>query len=132
MLLNIIRSQAEQIEQLKDEINKLKNHPRKPTIKPSRLEKKSTAKSEKNKAKRAGSQKKQKTASLKIHKDEPIKPEHIPDGSRFLGYNDFVVQGLKLEAYNIRYRRKIYETPTGEYVTGKLPPYLNGKHFSPD
>jgi hypothetical protein len=131
-LLDIIRLQAEQIEQLKDEINKLKNHPRKPNIKPSRLEKKGTAKSKKNKGKRAGSKKKKKTAKLKIHKDEPIEPEHIPDGSRFLGYNDFVVQGLKLEAHNIRYRRKIYETPNGEYVTGQLPPYLDGKHFSPD
>ena len=132
LLLDIIRLQAEQIEQLKDEINKLKNHPRKPNIKPSRLEKKGTAKSKKNKGKRAGSKKKKKTAKLKIHKDEPIEPEHIPDGSRFLGYNDFVVQDLKLEAHNIRYRRKIYETPNGEYVTGQLPPYLDGKHFSPD
>ncbi len=132
LLLDIIRMQAEQIEQLKDEINKLKNHPRKPNIKPSRLEKKGTAKSKKNKGKRAGSQKKKKTAKLKIHKDEPVEPEHIPDGSRFLGYNDFVVQGLKLEAHNIRYRRKIYETPNGDYVTGQLPPYLDGKHFSPD
>jgi hypothetical protein len=132
LLLDIIRLQAEQIEQLKDEINKLKNHPRKPNIKPSRLEKKGTAKPPKNKGKRAGSKKKKKTAKLTIHKDEPIEPEHIPDGSRFLGYKDFVVQGLKLEAYNIRYRRKIYETPNGEYVTGQLPPYLDGKHFSPD
>ena len=85
LLLDIIRLQAKQIEQLKDEINKLKNHPRKPNIKPSRLEKKGTAKSKKNKGKRAGSKKKKKTAKLKIHKDEPIEPEHIPDGSRFLG-----------------------------------------------
>lgn len=132
LLLDIIRLQAEQIEQLKDEINKLKNHPRKPNIKPSRLEKKGTANPPKNKGKRAGSKKKKKTVKLTIHKDEPIEPEHIPDGSRFLGYKDFVVQGLKLEPYNIRYRRKIYETPNGDYVTGQLPPYLDGKHFSPD
>ena len=43
-----------------------------------------------------------------------------------------MVQDLKLEAHNIRYRRKIYKTPNGEYVTGQLPPYLDGKHFSPD
>jgi hypothetical protein len=39
LLLDIIRQQAETIEKLKDEINRLKKHPRKPNIKPSTLEK---------------------------------------------------------------------------------------------
>jgi uncharacterized small protein (DUF1192 family) len=37
-LLAVIEQQAEQIQQLKDEIARLKNHPRKPDIKPSSLE----------------------------------------------------------------------------------------------
>ena len=37
LLLEINRQQAEEIQQLKDEINRLKNHPRKPKIKPSNL-----------------------------------------------------------------------------------------------
>jgi hypothetical protein len=131
LLLDIIRLQAEQIQKLKDEIDKLKNHPRRPDIKPSRLGKKGKKASNKNKGKRAGSIKKKKTAELTIHKDEPVEPENIPVGSRFTGYSDFVVQGLKFEAYNIRYRRKIYETPSGGYVSGQLPARLNGKHFDP-
>ena len=37
LLLEIIRQQAEEIEQLKDEINRFKKHPRKPKIKASNL-----------------------------------------------------------------------------------------------
>ena len=44
-LLAVIEQQAEQIQQLKDEIARLKNHPRKPDIKPSSLEKKKKSKS---------------------------------------------------------------------------------------
>lgn len=130
LLLEINRQQAEEIQQLKDEINRLKKHPRKPNIKPSNLEKKNKAKSKKGK--RAGSKKKDKTAELKIHKNKEIEPDHIPTGSRFIAYRDFVVQNIKIEPCNIRYRLKVYETPDGNYVVGKLPENLNGKHFGPD
>jgi hypothetical protein len=128
-LLEIIRQQAEEIQQLKDEINRLKKHPRKPNIKPSSLEKKNKAKSKK--AKRAGSEKMFKTAELEIHKNQEIEPNHIPVGSRFISYRDFVVQDIKLAPFNTRYRLKVYETPDGSYVVGKLPENLNGKHFVP-
>ena len=133
LLLEVIRQQAELIEQLKDEINRLKNHPRKPNIKPSQLEKKKkTAKSKNAKGKRAGSKKRKKTAKLEIHEDKAIEPEHIPEGSRFVCYKDFVVQGIMIKPYNIRYRLKVYELPGGGYVSGQLPEFLNKKHFSPE
>ncbi len=127
----IIQQQAEQIQQLKDEIARLKNQPPKPDIKPSSLGKKKKGKSKKSKGKRPGSKKRHKTAKLKIHDTEPIEPEHIPDGSEFRYYKSFVVQDLKIEAHNIRYRLKVYETPDGNYVAGKLPEYLNGGHYGP-
>jgi len=68
---------------------------------------------------------------LTIHKDRPIEPEVIPNGSEFRYYKPFVVQDLKLEAYNIRYRLKVYKTPDGSYVSAQLPAHLNGKHFGP-
>ena len=127
----IIQQQAEQIQQLKDEIARLKNQPPKPDIKPSSLEKKKKGKSKRSKGKRAGSKKRRKTAELTIHQDQPVEPECIPDGSEFKYYKPFVVQDLKIEAYNIRYRLKVYETPDGSYVSGKLPAYLNGGHYAP-
>jgi hypothetical protein len=129
LLLEIIRQQAEEIQQLKDEINRLKKHPHRPKIKPSNLEKKKKAKSKRGK--RAGSAKKSKTVELEIHNEEKIEPDHIPAGSRFIDYRDFVVQDIKIEAYNTRYRLKVYETPDGDYIAGKLPENLNGKHFGP-
>jgi hypothetical protein len=42
-----------------------------------------------------------------------------------------VVQDLKIEAFNICYRLKVYETPDGSYVAGKLPGYLDGGHYAP-
>jgi hypothetical protein len=68
---------------------------------------------------------------LEIHKDKPIEPEHIPDGSEFRYYKPFVVQDLKIEAYNTRYRLKVYQAPDGGYVSGKIPAYLNGGHYGP-
>ena len=128
---NIIQQQAEQIQQLKDEIARLKKQPPKPKIKPSSLEKKKKDKSKRRKGKRPGSKKRRKTAKLQIHKDRSIEPEHIPDGSEFRYYKNFVVQDLKIQAFNTRYRLKVYTAPDGSCVAGQLPAYLNGGHYGP-
>jgi len=127
----IIQKQAEQIQQLKDEIARLKNQPPKPDIKPSSLEKKKKRKSRSSRGKRPGSKKRSKTAELKIHKTTPIEPKKMPAGSEFRYYKDFVVQDIIIEPYNTRFRLKVYQTPGGGYVSGELPAYLNGKHFGP-
>ena len=95
----------------------------------SAIGKKKKGKSKTAKDKRPGSKKRHKTAKLKIHETKPIEPEHIPDGSEFRYYKIFVGQDLKIESSNIRYRLKVYETPDGNYVTGKLPEHLNGGHY---
>jgi hypothetical protein len=52
--------------------------------------------------KRPGSAKRDKTRNLEIHETVKVKPENLPSGSTFKGYNDFVVQGLpsNLSMYN--------------------------------
>jgi hypothetical protein len=127
-----IDQMAAQIQQLKDEIARLKNQPPRPKIQPSRLEKKHPKKNKASKGKRAGSAKRPKTAQLEIHETAPIEPECVPSGSAFRYYKDWVVQDLKLQAHNTRYRLKVYETPEGKYVTGKLPANLNNSHFGPE
>jgi hypothetical protein len=128
---DIIEHQAEQIQQLKDEIARLKNQPPRPKIGPSSLEKKKKGKAKRRKSQRAGSKKRHKTAQLTIHQEQAVEPENIPDGSEFRYYRPFVVQDLKLEAHNTRYRLKVYQTPEGNYVVGKLPAFLNGGHYGP-
>ena len=125
---SIIQQLSEDIQKLKDEIARLKKQPRKPDIKPSSLGKK---KKKKSKDKRPGSEKNKKTSQLVIHKTKDIEPEHKPDGSIFRYYKSFVVQDIKLESHNIRYRLKVYQTPDGTYVSGALPEYLNGGHYGP-
>ena len=127
----ILQQQAEQIQLLKDEIARLKNQPPRPDIKPSSLGKKKKRSTGSLPKKRAGSKKRAKTVHLKIHKTKPIEPENIPAGSEFRSYRDFVVQDLAIKPCNTRFRLKVYQTPDGDWVTGKLPAYLNGKHFGP-
>jgi len=130
-LLALIERQSVIIQQLKDEIARLKNQPPRPDIKPSSLGKKKKRLKGSLRKKRAGSEKRSKTAYLEIHKTKPIEPENIPVGSEFRSYKDFVVQDIVIKPLNTRFRLKVYQTPDGGYVTGKLPSYLNGKHFGP-
>ena len=125
----IIQQQAEQIQNLKDEIARLKNQPPRPDIKPSSLGKKKNRSS--SPKKRPGSKKKSKTAQLKIHEIKAIEPEIIPPGSQFKYYKDFIVQDITIRACNTRFRLKVYETPEGGCVSGKLPAEYDGKHFGP-
>jgi len=130
-LLAFIEHQSIIIQQLKDEIARLKNQPPRPTIKPSSLGKSKKHTSRSSRSKRPGSKKRSKTAHLKIHKTDPIEPDEVPTGSQFRYYKDFVVQDIVTHPCNTRFRLKVYETPDGGYVTGTLPAYLNGKHFGP-
>jgi hypothetical protein len=130
-LLAFIEHQNIIIQQLKDEIARLKNQPPRPTIKPSRLGKSKKHTSKSSRSKRPGSKKRSKTAQLKIHNTKPIEPDEIPTGSQFRYYKDFVVQDIVIQSCNTRFRLKVYETPDGGYVTGTLPEYLKGKHFGP-
>ncbi len=132
-LLEIINFQYEEIQKLKDEIARLKGEKGKPDIKPSKLEPpnapKETAKEPDEK--RPGSMKRQKTASLEIHKEEIIKPEFIPPGSVHKGYKDYTVQDIIFQPFNTRYRLECWQTPDGEYIYGKLPDEITGTHFGP-
>jgi len=132
LLLEIIRQQAEQIQQLKDEIARLKNQSPRPKINPSSLENKAGGKKKPKGTKRAGSKKRKKTAHLQIHETVAVPLENIPEGAEFKGYKPFVVQGLKIKVHNTKYLLATYQTAEGKYICSQLPEHLNGKHFSPE
>ncbi len=120
---------------LKDEINILKGEKKRPVFKGSKLDKEtdtntSTDASSKPPKKRPGSHKRQKTKKLKIHEDLVIEVnETVPPGSRFKGYRNFVVQDLRIQSHNIRYRLAHWVTPEGKSLTGQLPKQVNNSHF---
>jgi len=132
-LLEIIELQREQIQQLRDEIARLKGEKPKPDIKPSKLGKSMEAQKKESPAggKRPGSTKRSKTRELVIQETKVIPPESVPQGSRFKGYEDYVVQDLVIHSHNTRYRVEKWQTPEGDYISGKLPPELSGGHFGP-
>lgn len=132
-----IAQQDEEIAHLKDEINILKGEKKRPKFKPSKLDKETTddlntneEDGKKKKKTRPGSSKKNKNCKLTIHHNEVVQPDKlIPEGSRFKGYRDFVVQDLNINAHNTRYRLARWITPEGKTLTGQLPTALDGRHF---
>ena len=129
-LLRLIEEQQAEIRALRDEIARMKGLPRRPTIRPSTLNAPHPDPSHKKKrrGKRPGSAKRQKTGGLIIHETIPVPLEGLPEGAQQNGYEDFVVQDLKIEAHNVRYRRLRYRLPDGTSRTAPLPAHVQG-HF---
>ena len=132
----VIEAQREEIERLKDTIAHLKGHRGRPKIKPSQLEKgqpgqEPGAGSSGQERKRAGSEKRHKTAHLKIDQTEILGPTQVPVGSIFKGYQDSVIQELEVQVRTTRYRCERWQTPEGGEVSGRLPEALHGSPFGP-
>jgi hypothetical protein len=141
-LLEENRRQAEQLQQLRDEIAVLKGQKAKPTFKPSGMDTatepgddaegsdEGDEATKRRPRKRPGSSKRSKTQDLTIHETLVVPPQApVPVGSRFKGYRDFVVQDLRIEAHNTRYRLEVWQTPAGARLLGELPASLAGGHF---
>ena len=130
-LARLVLDLQETVNQLKDEINRLKGQKSRPKFPPATLDKGNKG--------RGNSNAKQQTSVAPIACLKKIKlqeiiitPPNVPEGSRFKGYSDFHVEELNIEALKIKYRLAVYETPSGEILRGRLPFNLNGKHFGPE
>ena len=122
-----LQEQSRKIQALEEEIARLKNRPKKPQLKPSRI-----GVLEKLSAKKELKSRKKRRKKLKIHKVVILKPEYLPTGSRLLKYRDYVVQNIRIEAENIKYRRPAYKTLDGTIVFAKLPPEIQGSSYGVD
>jgi hypothetical protein len=126
--------QAEAIQNLKDEIATLKGQKSRPKIPPSALEgAQSKENDEDNKQKnrsRGKYPRRKKTGNLQIHAKKCIKPELIPPGAIFKGYQKFTVQDIILQPFNTVYELERWQLSDGTYIVGKLPENIHG-HYGP-
>jgi len=129
-LLEHCHRQQEELQALRDEVARLKGQKPKPVIRPSALE---GERSETKKARQPKPHgKRSKTAELEIHESVKRQPaEAIPPNSRFKGYQDFVVQELRIGVHNTRYRLERWVSPEGVSLIGQLPAEIGGVHFGP-
>lgn len=131
-LLEVCYRLRELAQALQDEIAQLKGQKPKPTIRPSRLETGSGSQGKPtDDGKRPGSAKRCKTGDLTIHDTQVVKPESVPRGSRFKGYEDFTVQDLLIRPHNTLYRRQRWLTPNGDELVAPLPAEATAGHFGP-
>jgi len=133
LVLELLEKVAEQnrlIVELREEIARLKGLKGRPDIKPNRPSGMEQAKSGKPKGTggRPGRGKKR-TPRVAVE-DRVLAPE-VPEGSRFKGYQDFLVQDLVITPQVIRFRRERWETADGRTVIAPLPAGING-HFGPE
>jgi hypothetical protein len=130
-LLDLLQQQQAIIQQLRDEIARLKGLKTRPLIAPSPLEVSPRPPREPGQ-KRPGSAKRLKTALLTITNDEVVPLADPPPGSVFKGYEDFVVQDLLIRPKVVRYRRERWLTPDGQNLVAELPADVRpDSHFGP-
>ncbi|MDQ2764060.1 MAG: transposase [Pseudomonadota bacterium] len=113
----------------RDEIARLKEMPKRPKIKPSGMDNATHSKPSVGQGK-TGRRGGQKTVRRTIHEDRMVCVA-APHGSRFKGYEDFVVQDLVFRPHVVRYRRERWLTPDGQTITAPLPASVRG-HFGPE
>jgi hypothetical protein len=125
-LLGRVAELTRTVVELREENARLKGLKGRPDIKPgapSGMERASHAKPPSPPHRGGGN----KTAKRVIHETRIVKAS-VPPGSRFKGYEDFVVQDLVLRPHVVRYRRERWVTPDGGTVIAPLPGGVSG-HF---
>ena len=115
--------------ELREEIARLKGLKGRPKLKPSGMEKAAEAAAAKN-GKRKGRRGAKRT-KLTIDETRILKPDGLPEGARFKGYEDFIVQDAVIKPWTVLYRRERWQLPSGETVVAALPKGA-ASHFGPN
>ena len=124
-LKQTVAEQREEIARLKG----LKGPPRMKPSKPSGMEQASARKAASS-GTRNHRGRGRKTLSRVAAEDRVVQAE-VPAGSRFKGYEDFVIQDLVIRPAVVRFRRERWVTPDGRTMVAPLPDGIDG-HFGPE
>jgi Transposase IS66 family len=114
------------IAELRAKVATLKGLKGRPELKPSGMEQ---AAEPEPAGKGRGGARPRKAGRLTAHEERVIAADVLA-GSRFKGYEDFLVQDLVLRPHVVRLRRERWLTPDGRIVTAPMPAGIVG-HFGP-
>jgi len=134
-LLGEVAALKQIVAQQQDEIARLKGLKGPPDIKPNKpnkpsgMEQKSAPKAASSGPhnRRGGG----KSTLSRVAAEDLVVQADVPSGSRFKGYEDFVIQDLVLRPRVVRFRRERWVTPDGRTVVAPLPDGIEG-HFGPE
>jgi Transposase IS66 family len=115
------------VAELREEIARLKGLKGRPNIKPSGMDNGTAPTKPTKKEKRPGRGK----VIPRVSVEETVISAEIPPGSRFKGYQSFLVQDLVISVRATRYQRERWVTPDGRTILAPLPEGIDG-HFGPE
>ena len=111
----------------REEIARLKGLKGRPTIRPSGMDQGTDPPKPGKPEKRRGRGK----VTPRVSIDEKVIEAAVPPGSRFKGYEPFLVQDLVISVHATCYQRERWVTPDGRTILAPLPEGIAG-HFGPE
>lgn len=132
----VIQEQAEQItslkktvQDLKDEITRQKKLPKRPKFRPGGGDPKDRSGKPGNADGNATSNVANKITPQKAQQEVRVPAIGVPEGSRFKGYQTYVIQELEMTPKDITYKLEVWQSPDGSILRAALPPEARGSHF---
>jgi Transposase IS66 family len=126
-LLGKVAALTQTVAELREENARLKGLKGRPDIKPSGMDKGTAPPKPTKNDKRPVRGK----ITPQVGVEEKVINAEIPPGSRFKGYQSFLVQDLVISVRATRYQRERWVTPDGRTILAPLPEGIEG-HFGPE
>ena len=129
------RKLREENQNLRDEVARLKKRKGKPSIKANHQEDAEGSKKKKPKSPKKRRRHKPRGERIKIDREETVKldKEELPDDAQHRGYRDVVIQNIRFETDNVRYRlERYYSSSMGKFYEARLPKGRAGQSYGSD